>query len=194
MIELDEFEISKKEYLKLIYRPVNETYYWDIPCSLLLFIAFAIVFDNWFIPALFCLPLCVLALLAALYNNRWFYYLVTKDTSIKETHFYPKPKISFDAEKIHVQHEDGSEDHHLLSHVRRVGRFGNYYCLFLNKGSCGPIPVPFFAFRSEEDQKQFEEVVCDKVPSFMPLWKKIVIFLLISMFLLGGAFGWRIMS
>ena len=71
-----------------------------------------------------------------------------------------------------------------------MDRLGNYYRLFMNKISF--VPIPISAFRSEEDRKRFEELFHDKMPSKTALLKQVVIFLLVSVLLLGSAYAVRI--
>jgi len=49
-------------------------------------------------------------------------------------------------------------------------------------------PIPFSAFRSEEDRIRFEtEILGDKLKTKAIPWKKILVFLLVSAFLIGLA-------
>jgi hypothetical protein len=107
--------------------------------------------------------------------------------SAKDTTTYQKRKISFDTDKFHIQTDDGSESHILLTHFPKVYRLGNYYCVFLDTASFMPIPVT--AFRSEEDRIRFEtEIFGDKFKTNSFSWKPLLIFLLVSACLIGSAY------
>jgi len=104
-----------------------------------------------------------------------------------ETHLFQKRKVSFADDKFHIQCEDGSESHVLLSHVIKADRLGEYYRLFLNRLNFSPILVS--AFRSEEDRLRFEtEILGDKLKANTIPWKAILIFLVVSACLLGSVY------
>ena len=186
MIELDEFEISRKELLKMIFwhgYPQNIRAF----AYLVVFLtALSIVADDWFYLTVFVSVFLIVFSIVHCFRY-WSY-----SPSVNDSYLYQKRKISFDVEKFHMHAEDGSESHILLNHIQRVDRFGNYYRLFVNKSSF--VPIPDSVFRCEEDRKRFEELFHDKMPSKAALRKQIVIFLLISVFLLGSVFGWRMLS
>ena len=185
MIELDEFELPRKEYLKLIFWNGYKAYCWTFVYVVVILTALSIVTADWFFLAIF-VTVFVITVSIIHYFRYWRF-----SPSEQDSHLYQKRNISFDAEKFHIHAEDSSESHILLSHVPRVDRLGNYYRLFVNKISF--VPIPLSAFRCEEDRKRFEELFHDKMPSPKALQKQIVIFLLFSAFLLGLAWGWRML-
>ena len=180
MIELNEFDIPRKELLKLLFRQIL------IPCGAL--IAF------WFFPVAQGTPMTasLIILIAYLVLIGWLCWLVCYQhgLSSKNTFLYQKRKISFDADKIHVHAEDGSEVHILLSHILQIDRYGAYYRLFFLH-RLAYIPIPVSAFRSEEDRIRFETEVVKKISPRATLWRRLGICLLILACI--GFIGWGFM-
>ena len=179
MIELDEFEISRKEWLKLIFWHGYKTYCWTFVYVVVILTAVSIVTGDWFSLAFF-VTVFVITVSIIHYFRYWRY-----SPSEQDSHLYQKQYVSFDTDKYHIRLEDGSESHILLSHIPRVDRLGNYYRLFMTITAFSPIPIS--AFRCEEDRKQFEVLFHDKMPSKADLQERIVVFLLFSALLLGSA-------
>ena len=186
MIELNEFELPRKDYLKLIFWNGFPQNFRAFAYLVVFLTALSIVADDWFYLTVFVSVFLIVFSIVHCFRY-WSY-----SPSVKDSHFYQKRNISFDAEKFHIHTEDGSESHILLSHVPRMDRLGNYYRLFVNRISF--VPIPISAFRCEEDRKRFEELFHDKMPSPKALRNQIIIFFLVSALLLGGAFGWRMLS
>ena len=182
MIELDEFAMTRNDFFWLIFRHTLTRFCWAYAYVAVSFIALMILHDD--LAALLVILPGVLIAYSILHFITCRYYL----PSAKETHCYQKRKISFDADKFHIQCEDGSESHILLSHVVAADRLCGYYRLFLNKINFSPVLVS--AFRSEEDRLRFEtEILGDKLKTKTVPLKAIFIFLLVTVCLLGTAFA-----
>jgi hypothetical protein len=182
MIELDEFAMTRNDYFRLIFRHTLKIVCWGYAYVAVILIALMIPSGNWyFLFVSLVVTLIVYSILLFILCR----YLLP---SAKETHFYQKRKISFDVDKFHIQCEDGSESHILLSHVVRADIAGNFYRLYLNKRNYSAILVS--AFKSEEDRLRFEtEILGDKLKTQAVPWKAILIFLVVSACLLGAAFA-----
>jgi len=189
MIELDEFEFPRREHVKIFSRQIRKHCCWVFVCYTVSAVAGAIFVNDW----VFSFVSFVLFLLAFLIICPIIYWLqyLCYFPSAKETHDYQKRKWSFDTDKFHIYNEDGSETHFLRNHIVKVNRFGNYYCVWLNKVSYDPILVT--AFRSEEDRIRFEkEILGDKFKTNLIVWKPIIIFILVSACLFGLAYTFRL--
>ena len=177
MIELNEFAIPRREYLKLIA--------WQTLPLGLMFIALWLSFVAIGIPTF--MSLIILFFYLALIGGIFWSICYQYGLSPKNTFLYQKRKISFDTDKIHIHVEDGFETHFLLSYILRVDRTGNYYRLFsLNYHFHFLIPVS--AFRSEDDRKRFETEIVQKISPRATLWKWLGICLIILFCV--GFFGW----
>jgi hypothetical protein len=188
MIELNEFEISTVEYMKLFdsMQPRYEecwayAYILVIVTSLSIFIgglAFPLVISF----GTFLLLMILLQWLFGKYINNWAYALF-----LNADHVVQIRKMTFDTDKIHVLSDEGSFSH-LFNRIRRATRSGDYYLLFLSSFTKNAfIPVPVSAFRSDEDRMQFEtEILGSKLKTKTFPWKKPAIFILISACLLGA--------
>ena len=184
MIELDEFTIPRNDLFRISFWTSLKRLFWYFAYMTTIFIALGIISDNW-IFSLAGIPTLWIVIPIVHYITVW-----KAIPPMKETHNYQKRKLSFDAEKFHMQAEDGSESHILRNHIVRVSRLGGYYCLFFNKVSCCPVPVS--AFRSEEDRMRFEtEILGDKLKAGSIPWKRIIVFLLVSACLFGSAYTLR---
>jgi hypothetical protein len=185
MIELDEFEFPRRELIKLFFRQLLWSYCKAFAYVAVFAVALAIFSNVWFAPVIVSTVVFFFACLIT-GSVRYFQYV----PSAKETQFFQKRKISIDADKLHIQTEDGSEAHALLTHYPKVNRLGNYYCVYVNAASYMPIPVT--AFRSEEDRIRFEtEIFGDVFKGNSIFWKPILIFLLVSVCLIGSAYSIR---
>jgi hypothetical protein len=182
MIELDEFEFPRREHIKLFLRQLLKSYCKALAYVAVFAVALAIFSEVWFFPVFFSLVFVFTCLIMGCV--RFFQRI----PSAKDTHLYQKRKISFDADQFHLQAEDGSESHILLTHFPKVYRLGNYYCVYLDADSYMPIPVT--AFRSEEDRIRFEtEIFGDKFKTKSISWKRILVFLVVSACLVGLAYS-----
>jgi hypothetical protein len=157
MIELNEFDYPRREYVKMIRPYLLRGCYWGLAYIAFVLSAWLLDFDGGLFMFLF-LFVCPFSLyISYTYLNGWFFA-----ASAKDTHFYQKRTMSFDADKFHVQEEDGSESHISLNQILRADCYGNYYRLFLNNYCM--LPVPVSAFRSDEDRMRFEtEILGDKL-------------------------------
>ena len=186
MVELDEFEISRREYLKLHFLKTPDILLFVFAVT---YILFCVIVGMHWILLFFVLIICY-----ATYRLQCYQFAL----SPKNTFLYQKRKISFDADKFHVQIEDGSEAHVLLSHILRADRSGRYYRLFFPNRFTFHI-IPDSAFRNEEDRVRFEtEILGNKMKkesTCAVLWKRIgvFIFLLACVSLICLAFGIRMM-
>jgi len=180
MIELDEYSIPRNDYFQLTFRHLLKRIIWVLAYGAVVFAVMSIFYGCWF-PLYAGFPVTLIVVTIICYIQSWNYV-----PSAKEPHHYQKRKLTFDAGKFHVQLEDGSESHVLLSHVVMADRMGDYYRLFLSKIVFYPVHVS--AFRSEEDRTRFEkEILGDKLKTQTFPWKATLIFLLISACLLGSA-------
>jgi len=183
MIELNEFDISYKEYQKLVFRQT------------LLFCVFPYIALWLFMTIMSNLPsVASLGLLIFLLGIAYLVYRMTGHqygVSPKNTWLYQKRKISFDADKVHFHAEDGLEAHIPLSHILKIDRSGGYYRLFFLNRFTAYILIPVSAFHSEEDRMRFETEILMKISPRATLWKKIGITLLILVCL--GYVGWALM-
>jgi hypothetical protein len=164
MIELNEFEYPRREYVKMIRPYLLQGCFWGLAYFVFVLCAWLLVLDGGFFVFTFFIvcPVCLWVSYANL--NGWFFA-----SSAKDTHVYQKRKMSFDTDKFHIQEEDGSESHTLLNQILHADRHGNYYRLFLNNYCM--LPVPVSAFRSEDDRIRFEtEILGDKLKKGLSSW------------------------
>lgn len=158
MIELDEFDIPRRKYLELLSRQLGALYYMEFVAYVALMLIMGIMTGDWW----YYLPASVIGLPFIWYGVRQtlcYHY----GLSPENTFLYQKRKIVFDADKFHIQAEDGSEVHASLNHILQADRLGGYYRLLLLH-RVAYFLIPISAFCSAEDRLRFEtEILGNKM-------------------------------
>ncbi|MDR1268069.1 MAG: hypothetical protein LBK82_00960 [Planctomycetaceae bacterium] len=212
MIELNEFEFSAKDCLRIcLYfwrNGITNVWIWCYTSVILLFSALTgnenerrIILRFFFLNNNEDLAL-------TWNGNEWIIYLI-KIVSLgialfilnytmaqynaftkNFTNIFQKRKLSFDDQKYYVTTKDESEGSGSLSLFPFARVWKDYYLLYINPFRF--VPIPKSAFRSEEDRLRFEtEILLPKLKKKPPFWKPFVIFLIFSAILMGTSFVLR---
>ena len=176
MIELDEFECPAKDYFRVVFWTQFTPLLWAWAYLTVLACAAAIVFgisDNWVYAVLFSVFLGWLFVIPSYLTGRYCAY--SKENNV----LFQKRKMTFGDGTYHIVCEDGSEGHGPLSHFYKTEILCGYYLLYMSNLTC--YPVPFSAFRCEEERTLFEtEILAGKLKAKTIPWKGILIFFIIS--------------
>jgi hypothetical protein len=194
MIELNEFEYSRREHLKwlrmfLLWGGIYGLAYIVIVwCAWRYYIGSAYFLLTFLVACPFFLYFSFLCL------NMWLFL-----PKRKNSRWYKKIKMSFDTDKFHMQTEDGSEYHVLLSAIVQVQRYRFSDCYWMVMDDNASMHIPVSAFRSEEDRIRFEkEILGDKLKkvSSCSWWELFIIalitFVVTFTYIGGWAIWWQI--
>ena len=180
MIELDEFEFKAKECFRLMFWTHAVKALWVWAYLTIFMCAGAIVLGDWMFPVIFSVVLAITFLVSSYFEGR--YYAYSKENNA----VFQKRRWTFGNSTYHIVCEDGTEAQGPLSHIYKADIWCDCYCIFVSNMMY--YPIPFSAFRSEEDRIRFEtEILGDKLKTKAIPWKKILVFLLVSAFLIGLA-------
>jgi hypothetical protein len=186
MIELDEFEFSAKDYYRIVFWQLAVHYFrtWAYLTVFLLAI-YVVVLDELFFPICVSTVLAVSLLIITYFTARFYAYSKTSNAILQ------KRKMSFGDGMCNLTCKDGTESRGPLNHFHGASIFYGHYCLFMHGGQY--YPIPFAAFRSEEDRTKFEtEILGGKLKTKSIPWKQIAVFLLFSVCMFGAAYAFRV--
>ena len=181
MIELDEFEIPQRDYFRVLFRRRIEKLAWFLAYYTIYWCAYLIVYDDWL-----TFSICLLFGYTLLYG---LIYMSTRKVVFNSGNdtLFQKQKITFEGQMFHAITADGAETRAPVdSRFIRAEKMHDYYLLYFDRYS-GSL-LPFAAFRSGDDKKRFEmEILGDKLKNRTISKKKIVVFLVISIVVVGLA-------
>lgn len=184
MIELDEFGIPAKDFFWMTFRSKVTHVLWFMAYLMILPCALTIVSGDLTLLIVLSVVVPVMILFISFFQARFLAY------SKKNQFILQKRKWTFENGTYHVVVEDGSEGRGPLNSIIKADISCGYYRLFMTNMYYVPIPVT--AFRSEEDRILFEtEILGGKMDAKARRWKKIVVFFLVSVCLLGAAYAFR---
>jgi len=180
MIELDEFEFKAKDYFWMTFWSHLAKRFLVLAYATVFLLACGIITGDWVLPIIVPILVAICFLYSSYSMGR--YYAYSKENNA----FFQKRKMTFGNSTCHVACEDGFETKVPISRFNEADILYGYYLLFV--GNMSFYPIPFSAFCSEEDRIRFEtEILGDKLKTKTIPWKKILVFLLVSAFLIGLA-------
>ena len=177
MIELDEFEFPAKDYFWMTFWSVLSWLLYIFAFLTVFLFSWALVSNNWMLPIIIS---------ALLFGISPFFAYLSAYWSV-DCILTLKRKMTFENGFYHIVLEDGSEGKGPLSHFAKASMSRGYYLLYMS--NMYVYPIPFTAFRSEEDRVRFEtEILGDKLKKETISWKSTFLFLLLSAGLLALAY------